>query len=114
MSATRRFRKALVRLSSLGGSRMTSGLSSVGPPPTLMITQPLASLTIVGSPLSTTLHPTTPAEKSRGAGNPPPALRLPPRPHRPRLVGHGAGALSGATWAATSRRGPDPGRPNAA
>jgi hypothetical protein len=35
-------------------------LSSVGPPPTLMITQPLASLTIVGSPSSTTVPPSTP------------------------------------------------------
>jgi hypothetical protein len=34
MSATRRFRKALARLGSLGGSSTTSGLSSVGPPPT--------------------------------------------------------------------------------
>jgi hypothetical protein len=39
---------------------MTSGLSSVGPPPTLMITQPLASFTIVGSPSSTTVPPSTP------------------------------------------------------
>src|SRR5918995_2902214 len=50
MSATRRLRKALARVGSVGGSRTTSGLSSVGPPPRLMITQPLASLTIVGSP----------------------------------------------------------------
>jgi hypothetical protein len=60
MSATRMLRKALARLGSLGGSSTTSGLSSVGPPPTLMITQPLASLTIVGSPSSTTVPPSTP------------------------------------------------------
>jgi hypothetical protein len=53
-------RKELARVRSAGGSSTTSGLSSVGPPPTLMITQPLASLMIVGSPSITTLPPSTP------------------------------------------------------
>ena len=44
MSATLMFRKALVRLGSGGVVSVTSGLSSVGPPPTLRISQLLAIL----------------------------------------------------------------------
>jgi len=59
MFATRMFRKLLTRSGSRGGSRVTLGLSSVGPPPTLMMIQPFASATIVGSPARTISPPRT-------------------------------------------------------
>ena len=46
-----------------GTSRVTVGLSSVGPPPRLMMTQLLASATMVGSPSRTTSPPGTSAWK---------------------------------------------------
>src|SRR5215210_2740306 len=59
MSATRTLRKALVRDESPGGSRVTSGLSSVGPPPTLRINQLLWNFSITGSRSLTTSAPKT-------------------------------------------------------
>jgi len=50
MSLTRKFRKLLIRSGSGGVSRVTVGLSSVGPPPALMTIQVLASPTTVGVP----------------------------------------------------------------
>ena len=50
----------IVQAAATGCGSTTSDLSSGGPPPTLMITKPLASLTIVGSPPITTLPPSTP------------------------------------------------------
>ncbi len=61
MSATRMLRKLLVRSGSGGVSRMTVGLSTVGPPPTFMMIQPLASATIEGSPFMTISPPSTSA-----------------------------------------------------
>src|SRR6516165_5691203 len=61
MSATRMFRKLLTRSGSRGVSSVTVGLSSVGPPPTLMMIQLLASATYVtsspASPPMTVLPP---------------------------------------------------------
>src|SRR4051812_35173258 len=45
MSLTRILRKLLTRSGSRGGSRVTAGLSSVGPPPTLMMIQLFDSAT---------------------------------------------------------------------
>jgi hypothetical protein len=59
MSATRMFKKLLTRSGFYGGSRMTFGLSSVGPPPTWMMIQPFASATTVGSPARTISPPRT-------------------------------------------------------
>jgi hypothetical protein len=59
MSATRMLRKLLVRLGSGGVSRMTSGLSVVGPPPALMMIHEFASWTIDGSPVMTVSPPST-------------------------------------------------------
>jgi hypothetical protein len=53
------FKKLLRRSGFCGGSRMTPGLSSVGPPPTLMMIQLFASATIVGSPARTISPPRT-------------------------------------------------------
>ena len=50
MSLTRMLTKLLTRFGSLGVSRVTSGLSSVGPPPPLMTIQLLDSATLVGPP----------------------------------------------------------------
>ena len=50
MSVTRILRKLLTRLRSRGVSRVTSGLSSVGPPPPLMMTQLFGSWTYVSPP----------------------------------------------------------------
>src|ERR1700752_139555 len=50
MSLTRILRKLLTRSGSRGVSRMTVGLSSVGPPPPLMRIPLLASATLTGSP----------------------------------------------------------------
>ena len=50
MSATRMLRKLLTRSGSGGVSRVTAGLSSVGPPPTLMMIQLFASATYVSPP----------------------------------------------------------------
>src|SRR5437879_13765785 len=55
MSATRMFRKLEARSGSEGGSSVTVGVSSVGPPPTLMVTQPFARATIESSPSRTRL-----------------------------------------------------------
>ena len=49
MSATRTLRKALVRFGSGGVVSVTVGLSSVGPPPLLRISQLLATFMITGS-----------------------------------------------------------------
>src|SRR5215210_7916078 len=65
MSATRTLRKALVRDGSLGGSRVTSGLSSVGPPPTLRINQLLWNFNMRGSRSLTTSAPNTSRYHSR-------------------------------------------------
>ena len=46
----RMLRKLLASPGSCGVSSVTAGLSSVGPPPTLMMIQLLASATYVGSP----------------------------------------------------------------
>ncbi len=59
MSATRMFRKLVTRSGSLGAASVTVGLSSVGPPPALMMIQPLASATAEGSPVRTTSPPRT-------------------------------------------------------
>jgi hypothetical protein len=59
MSATRMLRKALVRFGSGGVSSVTVGLSSVGPPPTLMMIQLLARATNEGSPAMTVSPPRT-------------------------------------------------------
>jgi hypothetical protein len=59
MSATRMLRKLLERVGSGGVSRITSGLSTVGPPPTLMMIHELASCTMDGSPVRTTSPPST-------------------------------------------------------
>lgn len=42
--------KALTFFRSFGAAKVTSGLSSVGPPPIFRVTQALASLMMVGSP----------------------------------------------------------------
>src|SRR5919198_977296 len=52
-------RNADTRSGSGGASRVTVGLSSLGPPPTLMMIQLLARATIVGSPSSTSSPPST-------------------------------------------------------
>src|ERR671914_187771 len=65
MSATLRLRNALVRDGSAGGSRVTPGLSSVGPPPTLRINQPLWNLRMTGSRWFTTSAPKTSRYHSR-------------------------------------------------
>jgi hypothetical protein len=52
-------RKPLTRLGADGVSRVTVGLSSVGPPPTLMMIQLLASATHDGSPARTVSPPST-------------------------------------------------------
>jgi hypothetical protein len=49
MSATRTLRNALVRLGSGGVVRVTVGLPSVGPPPTLRISQLFATFMMTGS-----------------------------------------------------------------
>jgi hypothetical protein len=54
-----RFRKLLVRSGSGGVSSVTVGLSSVGPPPALMMIQPFARATIEGSPSHTVSPPNT-------------------------------------------------------
>jgi hypothetical protein len=59
MSFTRILRKLLTRSGSRGVSRMTVGLSSVGPPPELMTIQLLASATLTGSPGNSTRPPST-------------------------------------------------------
>jgi hypothetical protein len=51
-------RKLLTR-SGWGVSSDTVGLCPVDPPPALMVTQPFASATTVGSPSSTTSPPST-------------------------------------------------------
>jgi len=53
------FRKLLTRSGSGGVSSVTVGLSSVGPPPTLMMIQLLASATADGSPVRTVSSPST-------------------------------------------------------
>jgi|SRR5215207_3523502 hypothetical protein len=65
MSATLRMRKVLVREGSPGGSRVTSGLSSVGPPPTLRINQLLWNYNLRGSRSLTTSAPNTSLYHSR-------------------------------------------------
>jgi hypothetical protein len=52
-------RKLFAIVGSEGGARITSGLSIVGPPPTLMMIQEFASCTMVGSPLVTVSPPST-------------------------------------------------------
>jgi hypothetical protein len=52
-------RKLLARSGSRGVSRVTAGLSPVGPPPTLMMIQLLASATYAGSPERMVLPPST-------------------------------------------------------
>jgi hypothetical protein len=59
MSLTRILRKLLTRSGSRGVSRVTAGLSSVGPPPPLMTIQLLASATFTGSPGNATRPPST-------------------------------------------------------
>jgi hypothetical protein len=59
MSETRMLRKLLARSGSRGVSRVTAGLSSVGPPPTLMMIELLASATYVGSPDRMAVPPST-------------------------------------------------------
>jgi hypothetical protein len=59
MSATRMLRKLLTRSGSGGVSSITVGLSSVGPPPTLMMIQLFASATNDGSPAATVSPPST-------------------------------------------------------
>jgi hypothetical protein len=59
MSATLILRNALVWLGSPGVVSVTVGLSSVGPPPTLRISQLFASFMMTGSRSSTTLAPKT-------------------------------------------------------
>jgi hypothetical protein len=59
MSATLIFRNALVRSGSAGGASVTAGLSSVGPPPTLRISQLFAIFKMTGSRSSTTVAPNT-------------------------------------------------------
>ena len=49
ISATRTLRNALVRLGSGGVVKVTVGLSSVGPPPTLRMSHELATFMITGS-----------------------------------------------------------------
>src|SRR5258708_33677037 len=56
MSATRTFRKALVRLGSAGVVSVTVGLSSVGPPPTFRMSHELATFMMTGS-RSRTIRP---------------------------------------------------------
>src|SRR6516164_5652483 len=63
MSETRMLRKLLVRFGSRGAWSVTAGLSSVGPPPTLMMIQLLASATYVGSPERMVLPPSTSVSK---------------------------------------------------
>src|SRR5690242_9871492 len=57
MSATRILRKLDTSFRFMGGWSVTVGLSSVGPPPTFMISQLLATWMMVGSPLRTTVPP---------------------------------------------------------
>jgi hypothetical protein len=52
-------RKLFTRSGSAGVSSVTVGLSSVGPPPTLMMIQPFASATNDGSPARTVSPPST-------------------------------------------------------
>jgi hypothetical protein len=59
MSLTRKLRKLLTRSGSRGVSRVTVGLSSVGPPPALITIQVLASATTVGVPEKSTRPPST-------------------------------------------------------
>ena len=59
MSATLRLRNALVRLGSAGGVSVTAGLSSVGPPPALRMSQLLAIFKMTGSRSATTFAPNT-------------------------------------------------------
>ena len=61
MSLTRMLTKLLTRFGSPGVSSVTSGLSSVGPPPALMMIQLFASATLVGPPglEKATLPPST-------------------------------------------------------
>src|SRR5438309_12133914 len=67
MSPTRRFMKALVRFGSDGVVRVTVGLSSVGPPPSLRINHVFASFMITGSRSSTTWAPKTPLVEVAGS-----------------------------------------------
>jgi len=59
MSATLRFMNALVRSGSGGVVSVTVGLSSVGPPPTLRMSQLLAIFRMTGSRSRTTVAPNT-------------------------------------------------------
>jgi hypothetical protein len=59
MSATRILRKLLTRSGSGGVSSVTVGLSSVGPPPALMMIQLFASATKEGSPSRMVSPPST-------------------------------------------------------
>ncbi|HEX4672875.1 MAG TPA: hypothetical protein VH279_11435 [Solirubrobacteraceae bacterium] len=59
MSATRRFKKLLTRSGSGGVSSVTAGLSSVGPPPTLMMIQLFANATYVTGVVATATPPST-------------------------------------------------------
>jgi hypothetical protein len=52
-------RKLLIRSGSGGVSSVTVGLSSVGPPPALMMIQPLARATNEGSPAMMVSPPST-------------------------------------------------------
>ncbi len=59
MSETRMLRKLLARSGSRGVSSVTAGLSSVGPPPMLMMIHLLASATYAGSPERMVVPPST-------------------------------------------------------
>jgi hypothetical protein len=59
MSATRMFRNALTWFRSAGAASVTVGLSSVGPPPLLMMIHPFARATMAGSPSRTVSPPRT-------------------------------------------------------
>ena len=59
MSATLRFMNALVRSGSGGVASVTVGLSSVGPPPTLRMSQLLAIFMMTGSRSRSTVAPNT-------------------------------------------------------
>jgi hypothetical protein len=59
MSATLMVKNALAHPGSAGGASVTVGLSSVGPPSTWRMSQPLASFKITGSRSSATVAPNT-------------------------------------------------------
>jgi hypothetical protein len=59
MSATLMLRNALVWSGSFGGASVTVGLSSVGPPPALRMSQLLAIFRMTGSRSVTTFAPNT-------------------------------------------------------